>query len=228
MQIHVLTLFPEIVSGPINQSILKIAQDKNLANIKIINIRDFALDKHKTCDDRPFGGGPGMVMMAEPIANAIESVRKPNSKVIFLTPQGQVFNQEKATMFSQLEHLILLCGHYEGIDERIRSEYVDIEVSIGDYILTNGAIASLVFMDACIRLIPGVLGCYDSLKEETFNENKLEYPQFTRPRNFRGSKVPEVLLSGNHEEIRIWRDHQSLARTHKVRPDLIKDMKKER
>ena len=226
MKIHVLTLFPEMVNGPIQQSMLNIAQEKNIVSIEVIDIRGFAVDKHRSCDDRPYGGGPGMIMMPEPILGAIEHVRTEKSKVIFLTPQGQVFKQKQAQMLSQEEHLIFLCGHYEGVDERVRSQLIDMEISLGDYVITNGAIASLVVIDACVRLIPGVLGSEDSLQQESFSNCLLEYPQYTRPRQFNGEKVPEVLVTGDHTRISNWRLEKSLMRTKDRRPDLIQEYKK--
>ena len=226
MKIHVLTLFPEMVNGPIQQSMLNIAQEKNIVSIEVIDIRGFAVDKHRSCDDRPYGGGPGMIMMPEPILGAIEHVRTEKSKVIFLTPQGQVFKQKQAQMLSQEEHLIFLCGHYEGVDERVRSQLIDMEISLGDYVITNGAIASLVVIDACVRLIPGVLGSEDSLQQESFSNCLLEYPQYTKPRQFNGEKVPEVLVTGDHTRISNWRLEKSLMRTKDRRPDLIQEYKK--
>ncbi len=221
MKIHVLTLFPEMVYVPCNESMLKIAQQKGLVSIDVIDIRDFASDVHHTCDDRPYGGGPGMVMMIEPIYKALESCKTEEAKVILLSPQGQVLNQKLASDLSCEKHLIFICGHYEGVDDRVRTQLADMELSIGDYVLTNGSLASVVAIDACVRLIPGVLGSEESLKSESFSGPCLEYPQYTRPREFRGEKVPEVLFNGNHELIRKWRREESEKRTRLLRPDLL-------
>ena len=228
MIIDIITLFPAMFRGPFEESIIKRAQEKGLIKIRIHNLRRWAIDKRGTVDDRPFGGGEGMVLRPEPIFNAVEELKgqKKNGKIILLTPQGTIFKQEKAEELAKLEQLILICGHYEGVDERVREHLVDEEISIGDYVLTGGELPAMVVIDATVRLIPGVLGKRESLKEESFGleyEEKrlLEYPQYTRPANFRGLKVPKILLSGNHQEIRRWRLEQSLRRTRERRPDLL-------
>ncbi len=223
MVIEILTLFPEMFSSPLEHSILGKALQKGLLNIKVRNIRDYAFDKHRQVDDRPFGGGSGMLMKPEPLAAAIEAVRKerPGIKVYLLTPQGKLFNQSMARQMASLDSIALVCGRYEGVDDRIRAHWVDGEISIGDYVLSGGEFAALVVIDVIARLIPGVLGDEDSCVEESFSDSLLEYPQYTRPRNFRGFKVPDVLLSGNHEEIRKWRRRESLRRTLERRPDLL-------
>ena len=207
-----------------SSSIIGRAVDKELVAINFHNLRDYSEDKHRRVDDRPYGGGPGMVMGCETLFRAIEDLRKPETKVIFMSPCGEVFNQRKAEAFSEEQHLLLLCGHYEGIDQRVIDTLVDTEISIGDYILSNGNLAAMVVTDAIVRLLPGALGCAESAVSESFNEEDglLEYPQYTRPENFRNMQVPEVLLSGNHKKIKHWRNEQSLLRTEQRRPDLIK------
>lgn len=219
MKIDILTLFPEMFEGFINSSIIKIAIDAKIIEINTINIRDFATNKHKKVDDYPFGGGAGMVMMAEPVYLAVESVKKANSKVLLMTPQGEVYKQKMAYNFTKEEHLIIICGHYEGIDERIK-EIVDIELSIGDYVLTGGEIPAMVITDSIVRLLDGVI-TEDSHLQESFNNDLLDYPVYTRPSEFRGMMVPEVLISGHHENIRKWRLEESLNRTKERRPDLL-------
>jgi len=217
-----LTLFPSMFDSPLGESLIKKARDKGLLDFNIVNIRDFASDIHRTCDDAPFGGGAGMVMKAEPIRDAMEHVDRARGRprYILLSPLGRRFDQEMAARFSRLNHLALLCGRYEGVDERILS-LVDEEVSIGDYVLSGGEAAALVVIDAVARLVPGVLGNDASPMDESFLEGLLEYPQYTRPREFLGMEVPEVLLSGNHEEIRRWRRKESIRRTILRRPDLM-------
>ncbi len=222
MKIDILTLFPKMFKGPFDESIIKRAQKKGLASIKIHNLRKWAKDKYKTVDERPFGGGAGMVLMIEPIDNALKELRKKESRVILLTPQGRVFNQKMAQKLSKEKHLIFICGRYEGVDERIRENLVDEEISIGDYVLTGGELPTMVAVDALVRLIPGVLKKPEAIKNESFSlESPLECPQYTRPANFKGWKVPEVLLSGDHKKIAEWRKKKSLERTKKKRPDLL-------
>jgi tRNA (guanine37-N1)-methyltransferase len=218
----ILTLFPGIFESPLNESLIKKAREKGLLEFNIVNIRAFAADIHHTADDAPFGGGAGMVMKVEPVHYAIEQVRKERGSTHFvlLTPHGRRFDQESAAGFSRIPHLALLCGRYEGVDERIHS-LVDDEVSIGDYVLSGGETAALVVVDAVCRLVPGVLGNEASPADESFSRGLLEYPQYTRPREFMGMQVPETLLSGNHEEIRRWRRKESLRRTILRRPDLM-------
>ena len=215
--------FPDMFSSPFRESILGKAIEKGLIQIRTINIRDFALDKHQVVDDTPYGGGQGMVMKVEPIARAIEWVKSqdPSAWTIYLTPQGRQFNQDMSRTLSSRSHLILLCGRYEGVDERARELFVDEEISIGDYVLTGGELAALVIIDAVSRLLPGVLGSDRSAEEDSFFHSLLEYPQYTRPFSFRGSEVPEILLSGNHAAISLWRRKKALERTLMRRPDLL-------
>lgn len=229
MKIDILTLFPEMFKGPFDESIIKRAQEKRLVEIKIHNLRKWARDKHKTVDDRPFGGGVGMVLMIEPVYKALKELHKKDSKVILLTPKGKVFNQKLAGKFSKEKHLIFICGHYEGVDERVREHLVDEEISIGDYVLTGGELPAMVVVDTVTRLIPGVLKKEEAIKSESFSQLQtpnsrllLEYPQYTRPADFKGWQVPEVLFSGDHKKIAEWRKKKSLERTKKQRPDLLK------
>jgi tRNA (guanine37-N1)-methyltransferase len=210
-------------SSPLRETILGKAIEKGLIEIQMINIREFTLDKHQVVDDTPYGGGQGMVMKVEPIARAIESVKSQNpfARTIYLTPQGKPFNQDLARRFSSQSHLILLCGRYEGVDERVRELFIDEEISIGDYVLTGGELAAMVLIDAISRFIPGVLGSNRSAEEDSFFNSLLEYPQYTRPFNFRERCVPEVLLSGNHSAISSWRRKEALRRTSLRRPDLL-------
>ncbi len=218
----VLTLFPAMLESFLDESLIKKARDKGLLQFNVMNIRDFATDIHHTCDDAPFGGGAGMVMKVEPIHGAMEHVRTqtPGARFALLTPHGRMFDQNAATGLARLPHLALICGRYEGVDERV-SELVDDEISIGDYVLSGGEAAALVVIDAVARLIPGVLGNEESPSDESFHEGLLEYPQYTRPREYMGRAVPDALLSGNHEEIRRWRRKESLKRTVLRRPDLM-------
>jgi tRNA (guanine37-N1)-methyltransferase len=223
MQIDVITLFPEMLDGFLGQSMMKRAAKAGHVTFNGLNLRDFTEDKHRTTDERPFGGGPGMVMKPEPIFKAVESVRTEKSRVILMCPQGKPFTQKRAQELSTEEHLIFVCGHYEGVDERIREALVDEEISIGDYVLTNGVLPAAVVIDAVVRLIPGVLGGEGAAEQESFSEPLLEYPQYTRPPEFRGMKVPENLLTGNHAAIAEWRRKQSEKRTAARRPDLLND-----
>lgn len=222
MRIDVLTLFPAMLEGFMSESMLGRARGAKLLEINIRNTRDWATDKHKTTDDRPFGGGAGMVMKCEPIFEAIEQLQTPGCRRIYLTPDGVPFTSAKAEELSKQQHLILLSGHYEGIDQRIRDTVIDEEISIGDYVLTNGTLAAAVVIDALARFIPGVLGEEKSLTSESFTRNLLDFPNYTRPAVYRGQSVPEVLLQGNHGEIEKWRHAQQLAKTAKIRPDLLK------
>jgi tRNA (guanine37-N1)-methyltransferase len=221
LQIDILTLFPAIATAPLAESMMKRAQEHGLATIRAHNLRDWATDKHRTTDDMPYGGGQGMVLKCEPIFAAIESLRTPESRVLYLSPAGRRFDQRAALEFSKAPHLILLCGHYEGVDQRVIDTLVDEELSIGDYVLTNGALAAAVITDAVVRLIPGVLGDEQSAADDSFATGLLEFPHYTRPVEFRDLRVPEVLLSGNHGEIAKWRREQALAKTRRVRPDLL-------
>ncbi|MCS7280566.1 MAG: tRNA (guanosine(37)-N1)-methyltransferase TrmD [Desulfobacterota bacterium] len=222
MLISVLTLFPRIFESPLNESIIRKAKEKRLVSFNIINIRDFATDPHRTCDDYPYGGGPGMVMKIEPLYRAIEYVKTNfgEARFILLTPQGRLLTWEVCEKLASLDHICLICGRYEGVDERIL-EFVDDEISIGDYILSGGEPAAIVVIDAVVRLLPKVLGNEDSKVTESFREYLLEHPQYTRPENFMGLRVPPVLLSGNHEEIRKWRRKESIRKTILRRPDLM-------
>lgn len=219
MKIDILTLFPEMYDGFLNTSIIKSALDRKLVNINTINIRDYSMDKHKKVDDTPYGGGSGMVLMCQPIFDAIKSVKKTNSKVILMTPQGVKYNQKIAYNLSKEEHLIFVCGHYEGFDERIRS-VCDMELSIGDYVLTGGELPSMVITDSVVRLIDGVIDEGSHLND-SFNNDRLDYPTYTKPREYEGMKVPDVLLSGDHRKIDEWRKEESEKRTKERRPDLI-------
>jgi tRNA (guanine37-N1)-methyltransferase len=223
MRIDVLTLFPGMFTGPLDESIVKRARDTGQLDLRIHNLRDYTHDRHNTVDDRPFGGGPGMLLKPEPIFEAVESLSADETRVILMTPSGRPFTQAVARELSQLPHLLLVCGSYEGFDDRVREHLADDELSIGDYVLTNGALPAMVVVDAVTRLIPGVLGDAESPSEESFTMGLLEYPHYTRPAEFRGWKVPDVLLSGNHAEIARWRLEQAKARTAQKRPDLLKE-----
>ena len=221
MKIDVLTLFPAMFAGPLDESIIKRAREAGRLDLAIHNLRDYAHDRHKTVDDRPFGGGPGMLLKPEPIFEAVESLARQGTRVILLSPAGRPFNQAIARELAGLEHLLLVSGHYEGFDERVRQRLAQDELSIGDYVLTNGALPVMVIIDAVTRLLPGVLGDAESAQEDSFSRGLLEYPQYTRPADFRGMTVPEVLLSGNHAEIARWRAEQARLRTEERRPDLL-------
>lgn len=223
MHIDILTLFPDFFSSIFASSILQRAIERNLVLLSTINIRDYAFDKHKIVDDYPYGGGAGMVMKPEPIGRAIAAAKQADAdaRVIYMSPQGQVFDQQKAAELASLEHLIILCGHYEGVDERALSLFVDEEISVGDFVLTGGELPAAVIVDAVVRLLPGVLGSAESAAQDSFSDGLLEYPQYTRPPEFAGLQVPEVLLSGHHEKIATWRRQQSLRRTWERRPDLL-------
>jgi len=222
MRIDLLTLFPEFFLSPLNQSMLRRAQMLGKVEYRVLNLRDFATDRHQVTDDRPFGGGPGMVMKPEPLVAAIRRVRQedPDTRVILLAPAGRLFDQDMAVELAQAPSLLLICGHYEGVDERVR-HFIDDEISIGDYVLTGGEIPALVVVDAVTRLIPGVLGNEAATAEESFQTGLLEYPHYTRPREFEGHPVPEVLLSGDHARIARWRREQALRRTRALRPELL-------
>ena len=227
MLIDIITIFPEVCKPYLDSSILGIAQEKGKLEIHLHNLRDYTLDKHRKVDDRPFGGGPGMILTPEPVFRAVEAIkqtadgRRQTAKVILLSPQGKTLNQKLAEKLSKRKHLILICGRYEGVDERVRESLVDEEISIGDYILSGGELAALVLTDSLARLLPGVLGHKDSNVRESFSDNLLEYPQYTRPADFRGLRVPQVLLSGDHKKIEEWRKHQAVKITKKKRPDIL-------
>ena len=224
MLFDILTIFPDFFDSPLHVSILRRGLEKGAYEVRTWDIRKFATDKHRTTDDRPFGGGEGMVMKIEPIYRCLEHIRPmgPAPYVVLLSPRGRVFEQRVAQEFSRLQRLVLICGRYEGIDERVAENLVDLELSIGDYVLSGGETAALVVLDAVVRLLPGVLGCEDSSEKESFSKGLLEYPHYTRPREFMGWKVPDVLLSGDHEKIAEWRGRKSLEDTLKRRPELLR------
>ncbi|HZJ14506.1 MAG TPA: tRNA (guanosine(37)-N1)-methyltransferase TrmD [Chthoniobacteraceae bacterium] len=232
VRLDIVTIFPEIAASPLAASIIGKAQQRGLVDLRVHNLRDWARDKHRTTDDMPYGGSQGMVMKCEPFFAAVEELRQeanpqsaicnPKSQVVLLSPGGRPFTQQIAEEYARLDHLILLCGHYEGVDQRVIDHLVNEEISIGDYVLTNGALAAAVVADAVIRLLPGVLGDEKSAPDDSFSSGRLEFPQYTRPVEFRGWRVPDVLLSGHHAEIAQWRREQSLAKTRRVRPDLLK------
>ncbi len=226
MQIDIITLFPDIFFGPLAESIVGRAVKSGLVKINTVNLRDYTHDGRGTVDDKPYGGGPGMLLKAEPLFEAIEDLKTEKSLVILTSPQGQSFNQQTANELKNYEHLIFVCGHYEGVDERVRTTLIDKEISIGDYILTSGNLAAMVITDAVVRLLPGVLGCDASSEDESFSQDLLEYPQYTRPPEFRGMKVPDILLSGDHGKIAEWRRSQAEERTRNRRPDLWDKRKK--
>jgi tRNA (guanine37-N1)-methyltransferase len=225
MRLDILTIFPEMFTGILTNSILKRAQDKGLAEINLVNIRDYATDRHKRVDDYQYGGGPGMVMLAEPIVNCIEDLQKKvkYDEIVFLTPDGDIFNQKMANRLSVSRNIILLCGHYKGVDERVRENFVTLEISVGSYVLSGGELAAAVVTDSIVRLIPGVLNDETSALSDSFQDGLLSPPVYTRPFDFRGLKVPEVLLSGNDKEIVEWRIHMAIERTKHRRPDLLED-----
>ncbi|MGE5254504.1 MAG: tRNA (guanosine(37)-N1)-methyltransferase TrmD [Planctomycetaceae bacterium] len=224
MIFDILTIFPEIFRSPLSESLMKKALDRGIIQVRVWNLRDFTGDKHRTTDDYPYGGGAGMIMKAEPVFRAVEEIKEknPEARTVLLTPQGERFHQGLAQELSEQKHWILVCGRYEGLDERVRLGAVDREISVGDYILNGGEIPALVFLEVISRYVPGFLGSEQSVEEESFAGGLLEYPQYTRPPVFRGMEVPEVLLSGNHAEIKRWRRKESLKRTYRRRPDLLK------
>ena len=228
MRIDIVTLFPDVFFGPFAESIIGRAIKAGIVSIDTINPRDFTEDKHRTVDGAPYGGGPGMLMMADPLFRAIESCKKEGSCVILTSPKGERFSQKIAGELSGEKHLVVVCGHYEGIDERVREKLIDREISIGDYVLTSGNIPAMVIVDSVVRLLPGVLGDDASSKEESFSNNLLEYPQYTRPVEYRGMRVPDILLSGNHKLIKEWRREQSIKATKEKRADLYEDFLKEK
>lgn len=225
MKFDILTLFPSMFAGPLTESILKRAVEKGLLEFHLHNIRDYAFDKHKVVDDSPYGGGSGMVMKVEPLAACLEKVKagRPQAKVILTSPRGKVFDHGAARSLAREEEIVIICGRYEGIDERVLQLFVDDEFSLGDFVLTGGELAAMVMVDSIARFIPGVLGCAASAEADSFTNGLLEYPQYTRPAEFRGLKVPEVLLSGNHLEVNRWRRRKALEKTYQMRPDLLKE-----
>jgi len=230
LHIDIVTLFPRFFDNPLRESILKIAQEKKIVSITTHDVRQFTRDRHRTCDDKPFGGGPGMVMKPEPIFACIETLKhkRPCARVIFLTPQGTRLDQKRLGKLTHYKEIILLCGHYEGVDQRVRDHLVDEEISIGDYVLTGGEIPALCVIDGMVRLLPGVLGNAESLNYESFQHSQLEYPQYTRPRLYRSFAVPEVLASGNHKAVAEWRRKESLRITKKRRKDLFTTHKRKK
>lgn len=224
IQFDIITIFPKSVSNFLKEGIFRIAQEKDSAKIRVFDLRNWTHDKHRKVDDTPYGGGAGMVMKIEPIDRAIKDLRKTGTKVIAMTPRGETLNQKKLKkhLNEKIDHYILIAGHYEGIDERVYESLVDYEISIGDFVLSGGELPALVFIDAYLRLIPGVLGNENSSQDESFENDILEYPQYTRPEDYDGMKVPEVLLSGNHEEIKKWREKEAKKITKLKRPDLLK------
>ena len=221
MRIDILSLFPGYFKGPFDESIIKQARLKGLLDIHLVDIRDFADNRYRRADDRPYGGGPGMVMMPQPATAAIRQVRTPTSHVVYLSPQGPLLTAAKSRQLAQHEHIVLLCGHYEGVDQRILDSEVDEEISIGDYVLTNGCLAAIVLVDAMVRFVPGVIGNAQATAEDSFEQGMLDWPHYTRPELFEERPVPPVLLSGNHAEIAAWRKQQALEKTRRVRPELL-------
>jgi len=222
MRFDIISIFPKMFDPVLNESMIKRAKQKKKVQIKIHDLRTFSKDKHKKVDDRPFGGGPGMVMSPQPMFDAIKKIKgKRKVKVILTCPTGKTLTQKMAKKLAKEKSLIIICGHYEGVDERVRSQLVDVSISIGDYVLTGGELPAMVLVDCVTRLIPGVLGKKESLLDESFEGNVLEYPHYTRPANFRGKKVPNVLLSGNHKDVNLWRKEQAIIKTKKDRPDLL-------
>jgi len=220
VRFDILSLFPGYFRGPFDESIIKQAKTKGKVEIHLVDIRDFSEDKWRRADERPYGGGPGMVMMPGPVAKALRSVKTPQSRVIYLSPQGKPLTAAKCRELAAIPHLVLLCGHYEGIDERVLESDIDEEISIGDYVLTNGCLAAIVLVDAVIRFVPGVLGHEQAAEEDSFEKGLLDYPHYTRPEEFEGRIVPKVLLSGNHQEIAKWRKEKAVEKTRRIRPDL--------
>ena len=228
MRLDILTIFPEIAAAPLGASIIGKAQQRGLVDLRVHDLRNWADNKHRTTDDTPYGGSQGMVMKCEPFFAAVEELRTPSTRVVLMSPGGRPFTQKIAEDYAQLPHIILLCGHYEGVDQRVIDHLVDDEISIGDYVLTNGAIAAAVVADAVVRLLPGVLGDENSAPDDSFSSGLLEFPQYTRPVEFRGWRVPDVLLSGHHAEIAKWRRMMAEEKTRRVRPDLLgKNLKSE-
>jgi tRNA (guanine37-N1)-methyltransferase len=221
MRIDILTLFPEMFAGPFDYSIVKRARESGALEMRLTNIRDYATDRHRTVDDTPYGGGPGMVMKAEPLYRALAAIRPPESRVVLLSPRGRLFKQDVARELSVLPALVLICGHYEGVDDRVTQYLVDEELSVGDYVLTGGELAAMVVVDAVTRLLPGVLGAEASIEEESHSPGLLEYPHYTRPAEFLGWGVPEILLNGNHAAIARWRRQRALELTRDRRPELL-------
>lgn len=223
MLIDIISLFPEYFQGPFDVSIVKRARQKGIIDLRLTDLRDFADNKHRKVDDRPFGGGPGMVLMPQPVVSAIRSRKRENSHVVYLSPQGSKLNAAKCAELAQKEHLILLCGHYEGVDERVIESEVHEEISIGDYVLTNGCVAAIVLLDATIRFLPGVIGHPDAVEQDSFQHGMFDAPHYTRPEVFEGREVPQILRGGNHAAIDQWRKQEAKKKTGRVRPELVKE-----
>lgn len=225
MIFDIITVFPEMFAGVLEYGILNRARRSGLADVRIVNLRDFTRDRHRSVDDRPYGGGEGMVLLPAPLFEAVDFCRgkekSPESRVVLLTPQGETWSQKYAAEFSTISHLILICGRYEGVDQRVIDCLVDREISVGDFVLTGGEIPAMVVLDSVVRLLPGALGSWESAVNESFSTGLLDHPQYTRPAEYRGHRVPEVLLSGNHESIAKWRKHKALEKTRQVRPELL-------
>lgn len=226
LRIDIITIFPKMFPTVLNESILRRAQEKKLVDFRVHDLRDYSKDSHRKVDDRPFGGGPGMVMTPQPLVDAVKKIKgRRKAKVIYMCAGGVPFTQKKARELAKAKNLVIICGHYEGIDERVRDMVVDESISIGDYVLTGGEIPAMVVADSVARLVPGVVGKQESLEEESFEAGLLEYPHYTRPADFCGKRVPPVLLSGNHQAVKKWRMDEAVARTTRIRPDLLKEMK---
>ncbi|OGX35683.1 MAG: tRNA (guanosine(37)-N1)-methyltransferase TrmD [Omnitrophica WOR_2 bacterium RIFCSPLOWO2_02_FULL_50_19] len=228
MRIDILTLFPKMFEGVLGESIIKRARKKGKVDIRVHNLRDWTDDKHRKVDDKPFGGGPGMVIKPQPLFDAVSALKRGASRVVLMTPQGKTLTQSVAKKISGYKHIIIVCGHYEGIDERFRRKLVTDEISLGDFVLTGGEIPAMALVDSLVRLVPGVVGDRDSLEFESFASGLLEYPQYTRPAEFRGLRVPGVLLSGDHNKIDVWRREMAMKRTRSRRPDMYKKMKEKK
>ena len=225
MRFDIITIFPEVFEGVIDCGIIRRARQAGLIEVRVVNLRDFAEDRHLSVDDRPYGGGEGMVLMAGPLFRAVEAcVARPGTRTVLLTPQGETWNQEMAAEIATNQHIILICGRYEGVDQRVADHLADTEVSIGDYVLSGGEIPAMVMLDCVARLLPGALGAPESAVNESFTSGLLDHPQYTRPRSFRGWKVPEILLSGNHAEVKKWRTERAVEATRKNRPDILKKL----
>ena len=220
-RLDIITIFPAMYNGPFDESIVKRAREKGCIEINLVDLREFTHDRHRSVDDRPYGGGAGMLMKPEPIFEAVDTLRTPQSRIVLLSPQGQQFQQQHAEELAEAPHLIFICGHYEGVDERVCIGLADVELSIGDYILSSGNLAAMGVVDAIVRLLPGALGCEESAVKESFSDGLLEYPQYTRPDEYRGMRVPEILLSGDHAAIETWRLKMATERTRTRRPDLL-------
>ena len=221
MLIDIVTLFPEMFEGPFASSIIRRAADRGIVTIRIHNLRDWTHDRHRTVDDMPFGGGPGMILKPEPLFEAVEAIRTPDAEIVLFTPNGELLRQPQVAELAGLNHVVLICGHYEGVDERVAEHLATRLVSVGDYVLSGGELPAMLLTDAIVRLLPGALGCADSTREEAFSDRLLEYPQYTRPASYRGLEVPEIIRSGNHQELARWKRKQALQRTLERRPELL-------